>query len=122
MSISNGEKVEQYTSVGVRAVRLILVGLVGLIANVLLPILLGTFIDDYHFTLRQAGMLAAVYMLGGGIGPCVAGLLLARVKTTRLTQTFLILVSLGNADPKSAYTLFQRLLASNERRAYGRYF
>jgi DHA1 family inner membrane transport protein len=73
------------------------VGLASLATNVLMPTLVGVYVDSFGLSIGQAGLTSAVYMAGGGVGAAMVSWLLLSMRTRVLLRIALAALAIGNA-------------------------
>lgn len=79
-----------------RSSLIIAVGVLVLMTNVLVPTLVGVYVDDFGLLAHEAGYTAAIYMAGGGLGALIVSGLLLRVRTRLLLAVGLATLAVGN--------------------------
>jgi MFS transporter, DHA1 family, inner membrane transport protein len=72
------------------------VGVLVLMTNLLMPTLVGVYVDCFGLSMREAGYTAAVYMLGGGLGALCVSATLFSVRTRGLLVVGLCALAAGN--------------------------
>jgi predicted MFS family arabinose efflux permease len=78
------------------SVPVLLLGLTVLTTNILVPTLVGTYVDSFGLSLQQAGYTAAIYMLGGGIGGVLVSQVLGIAPTRTVLAVGLGALAIGN--------------------------
>lgn len=81
------------------------VGLVVLTTNILLPTLVGVYVDAFGLTVREAGYSAAIYMVGGGLGAALVGWGMLRFRTRVFLTAALSALVIGNLASIFAHSL-----------------
>ena len=94
-SLASQLGVRPEASIG-HAVLVLAVGLVVLTTNCLVPTLVGVYVDTFGLSVREAGLTAAVYMAGGGLGAAAVSWLLLHKSTVGLLAAALVALIVGN--------------------------
>src|SRR5215469_8922820 len=91
-------------------VLVVAVGLIVLTTNILLPTLVGVYVDHFGLTIRDAGYSAAVYMTGGGVGAVLVGWRIFTTRTPVLLAGALVALIVGNVASIGMHTLHSILV------------
>lgn len=81
------------------------VGVLVLMTNVLVPTLVGVYVDSFGLSAHEAGYTAAIYMAGGGLGALMVSGLLLRVRTRLLLAVGLSALAIGNLASAYAHSM-----------------
>lgn len=79
-----------------RSIPILCLGFAVLTTNVLLPAVVGMYVDVFGLSVGQAGYTAASYLFGAGAGSVLVGALVLRVHTRSLLLIGLGLLAAGN--------------------------
>jgi predicted MFS family arabinose efflux permease len=79
-----------------RSIPILCLGFAVLTTNVLLPTLVGMYMDAFGLPIGQAGYTAAAYLFGAGAGSVLVGALVLKVRTRTLLLCGLGLLAAGN--------------------------
>jgi predicted MFS family arabinose efflux permease len=79
-----------------RSIPILCLGFAVLTTNVLLPTLVGMYMDAFGLPIGQAGYTAAAYLFGAGAGSVLVGALVLKVRTRALLLCGLGLLAAGN--------------------------
>src|ERR1700721_2856485 len=79
-----------------RSIPILCLGFAVLTTNVLLPTLVGMYMDVFGLPIGQAGYTAATYLFGAGAGSVLVGALVLKVRTRTLLLLGLGLLAGGN--------------------------